>query len=310
MKNKVFLLVVLSLFLTSWACGSSSGSNPLSSNEPKPSPTAEGLAGFIVGLWEWQDETGTSSHFEFTPDGIFIQSEEESGTYEVVSEYTVLINDNEYGEWTMRIQDFQGDTLTVGETGETQTYHRLEVVPNLEDAVIGLWIYKGEDNNNNYAVEFSPDGTVIAYYFGVGTYKVLGNNSIGLYSSQNPDGNFVLHIIGATNNSLTIYDGPNFTYLMTRVEENSNLKKNIVGLWHNELGEQVEFTADGRYIAHDEGIIAEYQVISNNTILLKDGEETFPMNVMNLSNDSFAAKEWGEAYTEGYEPEIWTRVLP
>ena len=116
--------------------------------------TPQGLAGFLIGVWEWQGEDGRYSIMEFAPDGIFVSSDE-SGTYEVVSEYTVLINQVGYEDLALRVQDFLGDTMTISEPGQTvRTYHRLTSVPNLAQAVIGLWIYTGE--NDKVAMEFQP----------------------------------------------------------------------------------------------------------------------------------------------------------
>jgi len=95
---------------------------------------------------------------------------------------------------------------------------------------------------------------------------------------------------------------------LTRVQENSDLATNIVGLWQSESGSEIEFTADGHVIGHEVG---EYEVISNNTIIIREGNgEITPLNIINWSNDSLSLRGWGEVYTEGDQPDRWTRVHP
>lgn len=112
--------------------------------------------------------------------------------------------------------------------------------------------------------------------------------------------------VGATDNTLTLYQKPGETFTLSRVTEHANLAEGLVGLWRTEDGEELEFTGDGRFIIEDS--VGTYQVISNNTIMIGTDDEVEYYNIVDLDKDSFSLESFGQAYVEGYEPTVFTKV--
>lgn len=303
------ILSLIILIIASLACQSITPTSYEQSTTSTPKP--EGLAGFIVGLWEYKnDEDGIEIFFSFTDNGKIIGGGGNIATYDVVSETTILIS-YDGKEEVMRVHDFQGNNLimTLPDASETYIFHRIDAVPNFAEAIIGLWIVKGDSGTDEFAFEFTHNNKVISNIYGIGQYRVLSNNSIELYNlSTQPDNlTTTMQIVrGDTNNSLAFYIGPRHIFAMTRIEEHQNLSERIVGLWRTEEGGEVELTTNGRYIIRD--IIADYDVVSNNTIVVEYENEISVYNIINLTNDTLTLNELTQPYS--VKPFTLTRVQP
>lgn len=147
----------------------------------------------IIGLWVAQNDEYWM--FEFTEQGLVLDSYYGFGTYSVASDHSVVIQDSDQEDYVMRIGDVSGDTLKLGWADADgigdATFMRVKGHPNLGKDLVGMW----KSPENGLYWEFTESGKVIDHSFGdVMPYRVLSDTTFSIGSDDEEMAAIVLDI--------------------------------------------------------------------------------------------------------------------
>ena len=287
---------------------------PSPTDEPTATPESPGwdLARDLVGLWEQEDEDWRY-YFDFLEDGRVIVSENGARTYRIEGDQTIVIQMP--GEaWALIVRDLSEDRLILeGVFGPSDEFYREEGVPNLGQAMIGLWT---DADAEYHPLEFTPGGIALGE-FGRGTYRVASSSHVfvecddpaacSLYReyAQSEDTPLSLRVYEIVEDRMTVLGfGYPEKWTLDRSEGYPTLAADIVGLWEDEFGSTMRFTGAGD-LERDGERVGSYEVLSETTLWVTlDGDETAWV-IAELDADTMAYTEL-DIYWE--EPWAYSRV--
>lgn len=270
---------------------------------PTATPTPDARTA-ILGLWDRIAPDGTHASLDFAADGLVIISGSLLGSYEVLSEHSLVVL-LEQEQLVFRIVAVSQDTLQLENAGQLAEYTRAEGNPGLDDAIVGLW--RCQTAEGPTALEFTADGGLIDTQLGIGTYTVASENSVlakvpiaveeGAEEEAQPESQqqlTVLRIAKLTGDALTL-GGPLPEWMQScdRIPGHPGLAEEIVGLWRDGEGQTYDFTASGQLVSHDADTVSAYRVVSPNTISLGVDVQAQLFNVLKLTDEELQIAGWG-----------------
>lgn len=312
MRKSTMLLVALLVALTLSACGSKTGQEPVGGDPPAvrppdrptkakplptvspsptiaPSPTPLGLSALILGYWKCDGEGNSFIELDFMADGTlrgFLGHD--FGTYEAVSENTIITKDVDGQQEALRVRDLQGDKFTLQQpNGGLFHCQRIAPIPDLTKAILGLWVKEDSQGKIEEWIGFAPDGRLLSSD-DYGTYQAVGTNLISVVQSSGETGGW--YVQSATSDALDLGWG----FVLRKVQDIPNLAQALVGIWKisPEAGSEsgsVEFTAGGKMIMtiSSSTSIDEYEILFDRLILVgPKGQQGVWGAIVSLSDDT------------------------
>jgi hypothetical protein len=251
------------------------GPTSTSAEEPTLTPESPGwdLARNLIGLWEHTDEDRAYS-FDFLAEGLVFVAGNGARAYAIEGDRTIVIQ-MPGDAWIITVRDLSGDTLILeGVFGASDEFRRLSGISNLQEAVVGLWT---DPDDEDYPLEFTPGGIALGE-FGRGTYRAASPHHLFVDCddpaacspyrdyAQAEDAPLSLRVYEISGDLLTVLGfRASERWTLERFEGHPTLGADIVGVWEDEYGFNVEFTAAGDLI-RDDGSAGSYQVLSETTL--------------------------------------------
>ena len=276
--------------------------SPTPVDEPTATPDgpAWNLAQDLVGLWE-QVEQDWEYYFDFVGDGTVMVAENGARAYRIEGDRLIVIQ-MPGGAWVLTVRDLSEERLIMeGVFGPSDEFHRNRGVPDLRQAVVGLWI---DPDAEHHPLEFTPGGVALGQ-FGRGTYRVVSNSHVLIQCddlaacspyreyAQPEDAPLCLRVYDIARDRITVL-GLGYTdrWALEQVDGHPTLAADIVGLWEDESGSTLLFTGTGELVV-DGDMTGRYEVLSETTLWVTlDGSERAWM-IVDLDADSMSYTEMG-----------------
>lgn len=283
---------------------------PTSTDRARATPvpeSSETLAASLPGLWRCAGITGYPL-IEFLPDGTFLWGlARERSTYEVVSEFTVMM-DWEEDSGVLRIKDLKEDSATFRFESSEHLCQRLPPVPYFDTALVGVWILTEPVHK---LLGFTSDGKFYDHQR-IGMYYVLSGNTVSVVTDESER----FWTFTSFESDKLIFDDTIYLWTFHRFPEVPSLAQEIIGMWNVPIIENdvpryedaiTELTASGKVIEPD-GEVMLYQVENNNTIITQsDLWEPLPMLVASVSDQELVTirDPWNRSLDVS-----WFRIQP
>ncbi|MPM71578.1 hypothetical protein SDC9_118546 [bioreactor metagenome] len=184
--------------------------------------------------------------------------------------------------------------MVLEEDGKETKYKRVTPPENLRKNIVGLWEY-----DDGVITEFTTGGILLDSRLSNDEqvyYSILSDYTIALYhDSQKQD---FFGFIGCISSGKDIMvlgrQGDEPDRELKKLPGHQNLATDILGLWKQDGDDEnlLEFVNNGTYIQHLTNTINEYQVISDNSIIM-DGQY---VNVIKISKNELMVRQWDTEY--------------
>jgi hypothetical protein len=289
-------------------------SSPTPTIEPSPTPGRPewDLTQDVIGLWE-HVSPDRQYYYDFLPSGTVFVAENGARPYRIEGDRTIIIQ-MPGNTSVLTVRDLSEDTLILeGVFGPSDEFHRQAGVPNLRQAMIGLWT---DPDAENSPLEFTPGGIALGE-FGRGTYRVVSNSHIFIECddpvgcstyrehAQPEDAPLSLRVYEIADRRITVL-GLGYTerWTLERFEGYPTLAADIVGLWEDESGSTLRFTGTGD-VERDDSVAGSYEVLSETTLWVSLGGSETAWMIAELDADTLSYTEL-DLYWE--EPWVYSRV--